>query len=213
MTARIPISAKTHAVALVLGLLIAICVAAAPARAHDLRGCTHANNLFVADQTANTIREFSPNGVDLGNFATTGLNGPTGLAFDKHGNLYVSNINANTIRKFSPQRCGPGRFRIDRTGLTPWHRVRQARKPVCRKRHLDPRILTNGRRPRQLCHDRAERRARAGIRPARKSLRSQCRRQYDPGVLPNRGRSWASLLRPASSVPHTSPSTAAATWT
>ncbi len=67
-------------------------------------------NLFVANQTTNTIREFSPTGADLGNFATTGLNGPTGLAFDKRGNLYASNINGDTIRRFSPTGQDLGNF-------------------------------------------------------------------------------------------------------
>jgi hypothetical protein len=40
-----------------------------------------AQNLFVANQTGNTIRMFSPTGVDLGYFATTGLKAPVGLAF------------------------------------------------------------------------------------------------------------------------------------
>jgi DNA-binding beta-propeller fold protein YncE len=49
----------------------------------------------------NAIREFSRDGVDLGDFATTGLSAPAGLAFDKQGNLYVSNAGDGTIRKFS----------------------------------------------------------------------------------------------------------------
>jgi DNA-binding beta-propeller fold protein YncE len=49
----------------------------------------------------NAIRVFSLRGEDLGNFATTGLNAPAGLAFDSRGNLYVSNRGDNTIRKFS----------------------------------------------------------------------------------------------------------------
>jgi DNA-binding beta-propeller fold protein YncE len=73
-------------------------------------------DLLVANQTANTIREFSPSGEDLGYFATTGLNGPTGLAFDKDGNLYVSNINGNTIREFSPTGVDLGNFAT--TGLS-----------------------------------------------------------------------------------------------
>src|SRR5688500_8476273 len=68
-----------------------------------------AQNLFVANQLTNTVREFSPSGVDLGDFATTGLSGPTGLAFDR-GNLYVSNLNSNTIRKFSSTGVDLGNF-------------------------------------------------------------------------------------------------------
>lgn len=58
----------------------------------------------------NTIREFSPTGVDLGDFAATGLSTPAGLAFDKHGNLYVSNRGDGTIRKFSPSGADLGYF-------------------------------------------------------------------------------------------------------
>ena len=87
--------------------LILFCLAIAPAQAQ---------NLFVANQAGNTIGEFSPSGVDLGDFATTGLNGPTGLAFDKEGNLYVSNITGNTIRKFSPTGEDLGDFAT--TGLS-----------------------------------------------------------------------------------------------
>src|SRR5262245_59789505 len=86
--------ASTRRTALMLWTLsIVLCLAVAPAAAQ---------NLFVANQGGTTIREFSPEGVDLGDFATTGLNGPTGLAFDRKGNLYVSNIVGNTIRAFSP---------------------------------------------------------------------------------------------------------------
>ncbi len=77
------------------GWFLAVVLGLAVAQAQE-------RNLFVANQGGNTIREFSPSGVDLGDFATTGLNGPTGLAFDRSGNLYVSNIASNTIRKFSP---------------------------------------------------------------------------------------------------------------
>ena len=48
-----------------------------PAQAQNLFAAAQTQNLFVANQTINTIREFSPTGVDLGDFATTGLNGPT----------------------------------------------------------------------------------------------------------------------------------------
>lgn len=36
-------------------------------------------------------------------FATSNLNGPTGIAFDAAGNAYISNQVTNTISKFSPQ--------------------------------------------------------------------------------------------------------------
>src|SRR2546422_487834 len=82
-------------------LFIALGLAIAPARAQ---------NLFVANQGDNTIRAFSPGGADLGDFATTGLNTPRGLAFDKSGNLYAGNLGDNTIRKFSPTGVDLGFF-------------------------------------------------------------------------------------------------------
>ena len=82
----------------VLGAALGVAVASAGAQASP-PGAT-SGDLFVANQAANTIEEFSANGDDLGVFASSGLNGPTGLAFDKRGNLYVSNINANTIREY-----------------------------------------------------------------------------------------------------------------
>jgi hypothetical protein len=88
-------------------LLIVFCLAIAPAQAQ---------NLFVANRFGNTIRVFSASGVDLGDFATTGLNGPTALAFDKKGNLYVSNIEGNTVRRFSPTGEDLGDFAT--TGLS-----------------------------------------------------------------------------------------------
>ena len=39
-------------------------------------------------------------------FASTGLNGPVGLAFDASGNLFVANSGDNTIEKFAPNGVG-----------------------------------------------------------------------------------------------------------
>ena len=109
-------SARRWFAILVLSLLAALSLAIAPAQARNLFATEQTQNLFVANQSTNTIREFSPTGADLGNFATTGLNGPTGLAFDKHGNLYVSNRGDGTIRKFSPSGADLGYFAT--TGMT-----------------------------------------------------------------------------------------------
>jgi hypothetical protein len=38
-------------------------------------------DLYVTNFGGNTVREFSPTGVDLGDFASTGLSAPAGLAF------------------------------------------------------------------------------------------------------------------------------------
>ena len=61
----------------------------------------------------NTIRRFTPDGTDLGNFAATGLLNPVGLAFDSSGNLYVANHVSEgygTIRKFDPTGIDLGIF-------------------------------------------------------------------------------------------------------
>ena len=46
----------------------------------------------------------------MGDFATTGLNAPAGLAFDRGGNLYVANRGDGTIRKFSRTGADLGYF-------------------------------------------------------------------------------------------------------
>ena len=135
-------------------------------------------NLFVANQSTNTIREFSRR-CRPGDFATAGLNGPTGLAIDKHGNLYVSNINGNTIREFSPTGDDLGNFATTGLSFSPWHRLRQARQPLCGKRQLDSGVLPDWQRPGQLRDHRAERRAWHRLRQERRSLRRQCWRQHD----------------------------------
>ena len=73
----------------------------------------------MANYGANTIEKFTPGGVGSV-FATTGLNGPIGLAFDSAGNLYAANASNNTIEKFTP-----GRRRL---GLRQ-HRLEQPSRP------------------------------------------------------------------------------------
>src|SRR5690242_18397972 len=48
-----------------------------------------AGNVYVTTNE-NTIEVFSPTGIDLGVFASTGLNLALGLAFDRSGNLYAA---------------------------------------------------------------------------------------------------------------------------
>jgi sugar lactone lactonase YvrE len=62
-------------------------------------------NVYVS-LVGNTIEKYSPTGVDLGAFASTGLQYPWGLAFDKQGNLFVANYDGNSIMKFTPQGVG-----------------------------------------------------------------------------------------------------------
>ena len=74
-----------------------------------------AGNLYVANELSNAVRRFSPTGVDLGDFASTGLFQPFGLAFDTTGNLYVSNF---AFVGGSVRRCNRSRVEGDRgTGM------------------------------------------------------------------------------------------------
>lgn len=58
-------------------------------------------HIYVSNFGGNTIREFSPNGTDLGIFARTALDGPHGMIFDSSGNLYVANNGTASILKYS----------------------------------------------------------------------------------------------------------------
>ena len=60
-----------------------------------------AGNLYAANYVNNTISKITPAGV-VSTFASTGLNGPEGLAFDAVGNLYAVNNGNNTIERFTP---------------------------------------------------------------------------------------------------------------
>jgi hypothetical protein len=59
------------------------------------------NNLYVADDSAGAISEFSPTGAPMGQFAT-GLSNPDSLVFDNSGNLYVGQQTTPYIAEFSP---------------------------------------------------------------------------------------------------------------
>ena len=82
-----------------------------------------AENLFIPSASG-TITKCAPDGTCT-NFAT-GLNLPTGLAFDGDGNLYAANHLGNTITKFAPDGTptlfastgisGPQALAFDRSG-------------------------------------------------------------------------------------------------
>jgi hypothetical protein len=59
------------------------------------------NNLYVADDSSNSVSEFSPTGAPLGQFAT-GLQNPIGLVFDNSGNLYVGQQATPYVEEYSP---------------------------------------------------------------------------------------------------------------
>jgi len=58
-------------------------------------------NLYVANDSNNTVGRFAPNGTYLGVFAS-GLNQPAGIACDGSNNLYVVNTGNSTITKITP---------------------------------------------------------------------------------------------------------------
>ena len=67
-------------------------------------------NLYTAVHSTNQVLKFSPDGINLGVFASTGLDEPYGLAFDEDGRLYVANLGNHTIRRFSPTGDDLGNF-------------------------------------------------------------------------------------------------------
>jgi streptogramin lyase len=60
-----------------------------------------ADNLFVANYTANTVQIFNSSGQNTGVWSNPYLDGPMGVSFDNSGNLYVGNFQNNTIVKFN----------------------------------------------------------------------------------------------------------------
>lgn len=59
----------------------------------------HANNLFVANRGTDTVEEFNP--ASTGTVFASGLDSPSGLAFDGAGNLYVASWHNSSIEKFN----------------------------------------------------------------------------------------------------------------
>ena len=59
-----------------------------------------ADILYVTNNGGSTIEKFTSGGVGSV-FASSGLNGPSGLAFDSAGNLYAANYGDNTVEKFT----------------------------------------------------------------------------------------------------------------
>ena len=74
--------------------LLALAASAVPALATP-------GDLYVGNANNNTIVRITPGGA-ASVFASTGLNGPYGLAFDASGNLYAANVGNNTIERFTP---------------------------------------------------------------------------------------------------------------
>jgi sugar lactone lactonase YvrE len=83
-----------------------LCVSLGTSRAQDF---SVGQGLFVANGDNNTIVRFDASGVGT-LFASSGLSGPFGVAFDKGGNLYVANsysgLTGYSIEKFAPSGVG-----------------------------------------------------------------------------------------------------------
>ena len=76
-------------------LCLLLCVLTAAARAESL---------YVVDQARNAVHLYNEqNGgyVDAGDFATSGLDSPTGIAIGPDGSVYVANSGSNTVHKFN----------------------------------------------------------------------------------------------------------------
>jgi sugar lactone lactonase YvrE len=58
-------------------------------------------NLYVANDTSNTVSEFSANGAYLG-VVISGLNQPAGIAIDQFGNVYVASNAGGSIIELQP---------------------------------------------------------------------------------------------------------------
>ena len=90
-----PLSKLKASIAGGLVAALAMSISATPARAFT--GYLYAS-------TASTIERFTPAGVR--STFVTGLNVPTGLAFDTNGNLYAAIAGDGTIQKFTPNGVG-----------------------------------------------------------------------------------------------------------
>src|SRR4051812_8076913 len=66
---------------------------------------SRADILYVSNYSNSTIEKFTSGGVGSV-FASSGLSGPGGLAFDSAGNLFAANGTSNTIEKFTPGGLG-----------------------------------------------------------------------------------------------------------
>ena len=64
--------------------------------------------LYISNSGANTIERVDSTGARTA--FITGLNNPTGIAFDSTGRLYVANAGDNTIRRFSSSGAALGTF-------------------------------------------------------------------------------------------------------
>jgi sugar lactone lactonase YvrE len=67
------------------------------------------NNVYVVDQGAGTVIEYSSSGTVIRTIASNLIN-PFGVALDASGNVYVTNQNGTTVEEFSPTGVDLGTF-------------------------------------------------------------------------------------------------------
>lgn len=61
----------------------------------------NAGALYVSSYDGKYVRKFGGTGVDLGNFISTNLNGPTNIWFGENGDLYVLDWQAGQVKRFN----------------------------------------------------------------------------------------------------------------
>ncbi|MEZ4958087.1 MAG: hypothetical protein R2825_31295, partial [Saprospiraceae bacterium] len=61
----------------------------------------NAGALYVSSYDGKYVRKFGGTGVDLGNFISTNLNGPTNIWFGENGDLFVLDWQAGQVKRFN----------------------------------------------------------------------------------------------------------------
>jgi tripartite motif-containing protein 71 len=79
------------------------------------------NNVYVLDQSADTVTRYSPDGKIQKVFGSQGegpgqFDVPKAVTLDRQGNLYVADWGNHRIQKFSPDGAALGQFGIDGNG-------------------------------------------------------------------------------------------------
>ena len=79
------------------------------------------NNVYVLDQSADTVTRYSPDGKVLKVFGTQGegagqFDVPKAITLDRQGNIYVADWGNHRIQKFSPDGASLGQFGTDGNG-------------------------------------------------------------------------------------------------